>query len=198
MHAPGYITDNGFSEAAMTELCGIEFEKKKLSCNTVCGTGALEGVTYDFTNKFAAGDVTVTETVPQAVYNIEPVFSAENLDVVLGRFKEDGTPACGIRYRKNGGFDAFSACAPLPLEFVREIWRAAGVFTHVDGDAVVYASRSFKCIYSYSGGDITLYHPEDAVFCDCFDGSEITVGRDGTMVSFKPHETKMYFVKRKE
>ena len=162
----------------------------KLSDSTVCG----EGVSYGFTTAFAVGEVTVTETVPREVKNVEPIFAADGLDTVIGRFRESGEPACGIKYRDGGGFDAFSAAAPIPLPVVREIWRAADVFVHASGDAVVYASKGFKCIYSYQGGEITLYHPEDAVFTDCFDGSKITVGRSGSTVSFKPHETKMYYV----
>ena len=49
----------------------------------------------------------------------------ENGNVLL---EINGKPAYGLKFRADGGFDAFSACAPLPPELLREIYRYARVF----------------------------------------------------------------------
>jgi len=118
MHAPGYITEDDFSEFAMESLTGIRLKRVELTDNTIIGEGEFAGIQWGFTNKPVPGDVTVKELHPFHVENVTPVFAAENLDIVFGRFRETGEPACGIKFRPGGGFDAFSACAPVPLEIV--------------------------------------------------------------------------------
>ncbi len=194
MHAPGYVTEYGFSEESMLDLTGIRLRKVTLSDNTVCGVGTLEGESYAFTTHDAFGEVTVKTKRKHEPSFVYPVFTAENLDVVLGVFRENGLPACGIKFRKDGAIDAFSACAPVPEAFIREIYRFAKVFSYVPEKNVIYTNRSFACIYSYEGGEVTLRRKEDAVLTEWYTEEKITVGRSGTAVQFKPKETKMYLV----
>ena len=58
----------------------------------------------------------------------------------------------------------------------------------------VYTSSSFACLYSFEGGEVTLYRPQPSVLTDCFTGEKIRVDAKGTHVIFKPHETKFYTV----
>jgi len=195
MHAPGYVTEDSFSEKAMEELTGIRLRRVELKNNTIVGEGAFSHIRYDFTNTPAQGDVTVRlrnmEFVPGPV---SPVFCAENLDIVLGRFAENGLPACGIKFRKDGGFDAFSANAPVPLEILLEIYRHAGVFRYTDSKAAIYTNRGFECAYSYEGGNVTLFRPVPSVLTDFFTGEVFHVGPEGTAVPFAPHQTRMMLV----
>ncbi len=123
---------------------------------------------------------------------LSPVFYAENLDVVLGRFKENGKPAVGLKYRPDGSFDASCANVPIPTAVLREIFARAGIFLYADRPTAVYTNASFACIYSIECGDITLYRPQQESFVERFSGERITVGPNGTTVHFEPKTTKMY------
>ena len=190
-HAPYYAMGSTLSIENMERYTGIHFERCELNDNTVrlCFPGA-EHVTFDFTTKTWKGDIWHHKQATP----ITPIFSPTNLDVVLGRFEENGKPACGLKFRKDGGFDAFCACAPMPVELIREIYRYAHVFFYTDRPMPVYTSSSFACLYSFEGGEITLYRPTPSVLTDCFTGERIAAGPDGTSVHFEPHETKLYTV----
>ncbi len=195
IHAPYYALEEELSVASMERHTGIRFERCELTDNTVrlCFAGA-EHVTYDFSNRSFKGDIwRHTGDEP-----ITPIFSPKDLDVVLGRFEENGKPACGLKFREDGGFDAFSACAPLPVELLREIYRYAKVFTYADKAIPVYTSSSFECVYHYEGGRVRLYRPRPSLLTDCFTGERYFVDRDGTEVLFAPHETKFFIVEEKE
>ena len=191
MHAPYYAADNTMSVETMKKYTGIEFERVELADNTIelCFEGG-EGITYHFTNKSITGDCWYHEGEEA----ITPVFAAKNLDVVLGRFKENGMPACGIKFREDGGFDAFSACAPVPKELLCEIYKRAGVFFYADKFVPVYTNSSFESVYSYEGGAVTLYRPEKSILTDCITGERFKVDEHGTEIIFKPRENKMFYV----
>ncbi len=192
-HAPYYAMEDELSTLPMTKHTGIEFERCALSDNTVrlCFAGAEE-VTFRFDNASWAGDV----WHHGGCEAITPVFSPRNLDIVLGRFEENGAPACGIKFRADGGFDAFSACAPIPDALLREIYRYAGIFFYTDTPMPVYTSESFLCAYSFEGGEVTLYRPEPSVLTDCVSGERLSVDRHGTRVRFAPRETKLFYVRK--
>ena len=193
LHAPFYALENELSVSSMEKHTGIRFERCDLTDNTIrlCFQGA-EHVTYSFRNKSFPGDV----WHHQADEPVTPVFSPANLDIVLGRFAENGKPACGLKMRKTGGFDAFSACAPVPVEFLREIYRYANVFFYTDKAVPVYTSAGFECVYDCHGGTVRLYRPRPSWLVDCFSGERYFADQSGTNVSFKPHETKFFFVEK--
>lgn len=101
-HAPYYAADNTMSVRTMKKYTGIEFERVELSDNTIELCFA-EGIKYNFTNKSITGDC--WNHIEEEY--ITPIFAPKNLDIVLGRFVENNMPACGIKFRKEGGFDAF-------------------------------------------------------------------------------------------
>lgn len=190
-HAPYYAMGSTLSIENMERYTGIHFERCELNDNTVrlCFPGAKH-ITFDFNNRSLKGDIWHHKGCEQ----IKPIFSPTDLDVVLGRFEENGKPACGLKFRADGGFDAFSACAPLPVELLREIYRYAHVFFYTDRPMPVYTGSSFACLYSFEGGEVTLYRPQPSVLTDCFTGEKIRVDAKGTRVIFGPHETKFYTV----
>lgn len=188
-HAPGYITEEGFSEAAMEELTGIKLCRCELSDNTVEACG----VSFDLNNENKPGDCHYITTQDYTKWHqLSPVFYAENLDVVLGRFKENGKPAVGLKFRPDGSFDAFCAVAPIPTEVLRKFYEYAGIFMYADRPTVIYTNASFECVYSIQGGDITLYRPQEQTFTEHFTGETITIGPKGTTVHFEPQTTKCY------
>ncbi len=190
-HAPYYAIDGTLSIDNMEKHTGIRFERCELADNTVrlCFPGAKH-VTFSFSNQTIKGDIWHHKGCEQ----IKPIFSPQNLDVVLGRFTENDKPACGLKFRPDGGFDAFSACAPMPVELIREFYRYAHIFFYTDRPMPVYTNSSFACLYSFEGGEVKLYRPEPSVLTDCFTGEEIRVDAKGTPVIFIPHETKFYTV----
>lgn len=195
LHAPYYAVDENLSTEPMEKYTGIKFEKCELNDNTIrlCFDGN-EHITYDFRNKTLKGDVWYHSGDEQ----VKPIFSPTNLDVVLGRFEENGKPACGIKFREDGGFDAFSACAPIPVELIKEIYRYANIFMYTNKNIPVYTNASFECVYSYEGGDVDLFRKEDSILTDCFTGEKYEVGPKKTTIRFSPHETKFFYVDKKD
>ncbi len=191
MHAPGYVTDDGYSEASMKELTGITLKRIELEDNTIVGVGEFEGISYDFNNAHMKGDIWPNrgETI-----QVKPIFTAEDLDVVFGVFKENGLPAVGIKFRKDGGFDAFSACAPVPKEILAKIYEYAKIFRYTDNLEPIYTNDNFECAYSFTGGVRKLYRPVETIFTEYFTKEQYKVGPSGTEVTFNEHETKMFLV----
>lgn len=191
-HAPYYAVDNDLSVDNMEKYTGITFERVELVDNTVrlCFDGATD-ITYNFSNKSVKGDT----WFHQGDEPVTPIFSPTNLDVVLGRFEENGKPACGIKFRKDGGFDAFSACAPLPKELIAKIYEYAKIFKYADDNVPVYTSSSFMAVYSAKGGEVTLYRPQKSTFIDCYTNEEIVLDENGTKVKFSPRETRYFKLK---
>ena len=178
-----------FSEAAMEELTGIKLRRCELTDNTIEACG----VTFDLNNENKPGDCHFKTTQDYTKWHqLSPVFYAENLDVVLGRFKENGKPAVGLKFRPDGSFDAFCANVPIPTAVLREIFTRAGIFLYADRPTAVYTNASFACVYSIEGGDITLYRPQQETFIEHFSGERISVGPNGTTVHFEPQTTKVY------
>ncbi len=192
-HAPFYASEKELSIASMEKHTGIRFARCELTDNTVrlCFAGA-EHVTYDFSNRSFKGDI----WHHKGDEPITPIFSPTNLDVILGRFEENGLPACGLKFREDGGFDAFSACAPIPVELLREIYRYANIFMYADRAIPVYTSAGFACVYNHDGGRVRLYRPAPSRLTDCFTGECYCVDQNGTDVSFSPHETKLFIVEK--
>ena len=198
LHAPFYACEDELSTTPMEENTAIKFERCELSDNTVrlCFDGA-QNITFNFTNKTLNGDVWHHKDPDEFEY-ITPIFSPTNLDVVLGRFVENGKPACGIKFREDGGFDAFCACAPLPAQLLQEFYRYAKVFKYADKSIPVYTSSSFECVYNYEGGKVRLYRPRASLLTDCFTGERYLVDEKGKDFYFEPHETKYFIVEEKE
>ena len=192
IHAPGYITPSGFSTDAMEKLTGICFEREKIQDNTAVGTGSLRGLTFSMNNATVPGDIWRNPDPPQQIF---PVFSASNLDVIFAVFRENGRPAAGIRFRKDGGFDAYCAVAPFPEEILDLVYRYAKIFRYADARMPVYTNRGFECVYSYEDAVRTLYRPEESLLTDYETGEEIRVGPEGTKIRFRRHETKLFTVK---
>jgi hypothetical protein len=195
LHAPFYACEYELSLSPMEENTGIKFERCDLCDNTVrlCFDGA-EDVTFDFTNKTLKGDI----WHHKGNEPITPIFSPTNLDIVLGRFEENGKPACGLKFRDDGGFDAFSACSPIPAQLLQEFYRYANVFKYTDHTIPVYTSSSFECVYHYEGGRVRLYRPRASFLTDCFTGERHFVDEKGKDLYFEPHETKYFIVEEKE
>lgn len=198
LHAPFYACEDELSITPMEENTAIKFERCELSDNTVrlCFDGA-QNITFNFTNKTLNGDVWHHKD-PEEFEYINPIFSPTNLDVVLGRFVENGKPACGIKFREDGGFDAFCACAPMPAQLLQEFYKYAKVFKYADKSIPVYTSSSFECVYNYEGGKVRLYRPRASFLTDCFTGERYLVDEKGKDFYFEPHETKYFIVEEKE
>ncbi len=194
-HAPYYALEDKLSIEPMTLHTGITFERCELVDNTVelCFEGG-EGITYDFSDRAVPGDTWFHRRENDRP--VTPIFAPTNLDIVLGRFRENGKAACGIKFRKDGGFDAFTACAPIPKELIAKIAEYAQIMRYCDRYTPIYTNEGFECVYSFEGGDITLYRPENCTLTDCFGGETYKVGKDGTKVHFEPKETKYFFVEK--
>jgi hypothetical protein len=189
MHAPGYVTDQGFSEQAMRELTGFDLTEieGEEHCNVYMCDSELA---YNYRSRGTKQTLVERDNDQKA---FGPFFTTNDEDVVvLGRYSNSGRPA--VFYKKNeyGGIDAFSAAAPVPYYVLRELYRQIGVFTYMDEPETLYLNRKFICLNCYEGGERTFYWPCVEEFEDVFTHERITLCPEGTKISFKPEETRLF------
>ena len=164
LYAPGFVTDNGFSEAAMRELTGIALrhEVKKVS-------GAME---------LADGGHPITAPVKKS-----PSFSAKELSFETGPvfWADDpgaktlgtcgGKPAFVVKEEK--GWRAVYSAFPLTKELLQGVCDYAGVHVYTRGYDVFFANRGFAMLHASTGGKKTVLLPEPRRVTELITGKEL-------------------------
>jgi hypothetical protein len=169
-HAPGYITDDGFSLSAMRDLTGLALAKAVDSCTAITTT---DGITY----AMAA----------------QPRFQVTGEAETWGSFA-DGSKALVVRADPSGGFTAFSAAAPIPTEILRRLAVRAGCFQYIDTFDPVYVNSSLLTVFCQSPGNRRLRWPAEALLRDYFSGETFATDNTGVLVPFAADTTRIFLV----
>ena len=189
MHAPGYVTDKGFSEGAMESLTGLKLTE--IEGEEHCNVYMCEGdAAYNYRSRGTKGSLTERD---YDLRSFGPFFTTFDEDVVvLGRYSNSGRPATFYKKNEYGGIDAFSAAAPVPYYVLRTLYREAGVFNYMDDPETLYLNGKFVCLNSYVGGKHKFYWPRVEEFEDVFTHERITFCPEGVDVEFTPEETRLF------
>lgn len=196
MHAPGYITDKGFSTETMQRLVNMRIKRCDFeSAQMTLDVSGISHQTLDFSHRI--NEWRVKDPAQKRVkFNMPPVFEIDEECEVWGRFVKNGHCGFGIKYRENGGFDAYCAAAPISAELLAKLAERAGVFSYCDVGTTLYANSSLMVVYSYEGGKINLRTKKPSLLREYFTGKEYKTDENGTEVLLKPIET-MIFLKDK-
>jgi len=217
LHAPGYITDDGFSLSAMSEFCGMEIKEAAVTEETSVTTDPIHPVrfgvpdTYTSWNLFRwleEKDLTPMEEIDtrhnaiyeESVYydsprtmDASPFFTCTDPEAeVLARYEQSGEPSCAVKMRPQGGFDAWFASDDAELSLLSLLMDKAKAFRYSDSRETLYVNSNFLAAYSYTGGEKTLFWPEEKIFYDCDTGEEIRIGPDGVKIQMNPVETRVW------
>lgn len=189
MHAPGYVTDKGFSEDAMHSLTGLRLTEilGEEHCNVyMCESDDA----YNYRSR-GKKDELVEKDNDQRAFG--PFFTTDDEDVVVvGRYSNSGRPAMFYKKNEYGGIDAFSAAAPVPYYVLRRLYAECGVFNYMDDPQTLYLNGKFVCLNSYVGGKHKFYWPVTEEFEDVFTHERITFCPEGVDVEFTPEQTRLF------
>jgi beta-galactosidase len=168
-HAPGYITDQGYSPEAMQELCGLALQRH-------------EGDNYE---------IRTTDGISYAM-PVAPLFQVQDDVEVLGTFA-DSSIALAVKAR-GPGYDAFSAAAPIPEKVLRQLAARAGCFQYINTYDPVYLNSSLLTVFCHFAGTRILYWPEPAHIREYFSRESYFIGPEGVAVPFDADQTKIFLV----
>ncbi len=187
VYAPGYIGDEKLSVEHMKALTGISLAESDSSGELrVEITSHDHAYTQSLPRKFVYGtDVNVENIIrwyDHQIYlkdprdpglqrdlpgfRINPRFWSNDPEAkVLGNLA--GLDKPGLVVKEQPGWTSVYSSAPiLPAALLRNIARAAGCHIYSNADDVVYASRSFLCVYSPGGGTRTIRLPQKSRVVD--------------------------------
>lgn len=190
LHAPGYITDNGYSEENPSGVCGMRLKRCAFSSarTRICETGEE----IDFSEEVNAWRKLRGEKRENNQF--EPIFNIAEPCIEIGRYLADGSVSVGIKKRKSGGFDAYSAAAPLDHTVVRRIADEAGVFNYISTDDVVYLNSAMLAFYSLTKGKKKIFWKHKVQITDYYTNEKYILSPEGTDIWFKEHETKIFII----
>jgi hypothetical protein len=180
LHAPGYLRDDGFTLAGMTELTGFHFVRASdcSQVNVAPGPWNPSGQVVSFGFRQAC----------------DPLFSVTDPDCeVIGRFQENDRPAFVLR-RHTGGFTAFCAVGRLPAAILRLLARRAGAFVYSDTEDPLYLNSQMAGLYAHLAGKRRLRWPQPVQLREWFSGAVVATGPEGADIEFSAQETRLFTV----
>ncbi|MGN0179236.1 MAG: hypothetical protein ACI4DY_07325 [Monoglobaceae bacterium] len=190
MHAPGYLTDVGYSEMNVKDITGINL--KRCGFDTAETRVEATGDTIDFTREVNAWRKLRGET--RENNHFTPIFCIDEECVLIGKYLADNSVSIGLKPRKRGGFDAYSAIAPLDVRTMKQIAREVGVFSYINTDDVVYLNSAMLAVYSLSEGTKTLFWKDKVRATDYYTKQQYVLSPEGTDIYFKKYETKIFLI----
>jgi hypothetical protein len=167
LYAPGFVTDDGFSEATMRELTGITVRhevKSVRSTLTLRDTGHAILAPAKTSPSLLPSDLTLA---------MGPVFWAEDPDVtVLGDC--DGRAALVVKEEPE--WRSIYSAFPLTKELLQGICDYAGVHVYNRDYDVFFANRGFAMLHATNAGVRTISLPEPCDVTELLTGQAIGRG----------------------
>ncbi len=168
VYAPGFITDAGFSEAAMKELTGI----------TLRHVAKKQQVSLTVTNK----DHPLTRAlvgVPERSVDVGPLFFAEDPDaLVLGTVA--GKP--GLVVKEFDNWRSVYSSLPLKREVLLGLCRYAGVHVYCESFDTCSANKSYIMLHTSTPGHKVLHLPRRSTVSDAV--TQKPIAKDTDKVEF--------------
>lgn len=198
-YAPGYITEDGLSDEAMSEIAGI-----KLTALDVGGVprNTLCDLTHPMTRDCPPGLSWGTK-LP-----IGPLITCTDPDVqVLGTqhavpgSRPDGRikmgdvfePSLAVK-QMDGWTSVWCGVPPAPSALLRNIARAAGVHIYDDAEDFVCANNVLLGVHTRYAGPRTIHLPRKCTVTDAFTGERLGEGIQTFEVQLRQYETRIWWM----
>ncbi|MDD5602736.1 MAG: hypothetical protein PHG48_01470, partial [Eubacteriales bacterium] len=197
IYAPGYITEEGFSEKRVSDITGLdikylpEYENEIVILPDDPRFYDSKGLDYGFTNK-----ATGVQIFRGVEHPVSPIFYIDDKDAVaIGKYRKSRKTALGFRQFEE--FTSYySAAGNLPIGVLREIARKAGVTIYYEGIEPVYVNNRLIGIHNAPGGTITFNVPSGIKFEELFDGGTYESKNGSLNVKIDKGATKLYLADR--
>lgn len=180
LYAPGYLTENGFSADAMSELTGIRLSedgnglKNAFYIDSPLGD-QVSGKRVGMDNKM--GGIRFKVEDPKAVPLMR--YTNNNIAGALREFKDWKSVYLGVPV-------AFTP------EFLQNLAKYAGVQTYnTPGDMFIHRRDDLICLHGVVGNENIIRLPYSATLIDLVTGEKIIATSGGFKVKLKPGETKL-------
>ena len=181
LHAPGYVTDAGFSLESMTDLTGFHFRRDDAGSGQV---SIAPGPWLDGKTPVSFG---FSRPCP-------PLFAVTDQDVtVVGRDSVSLQPALVVR-RHEHGLTTFCSVGRLPAGLLRALARQAGAFVYSDSDDPLFLNRQMVALYAHRAGIRRLRWPVATRLEDPFSHDSLEIGPAGADIAFSDQETRIFTV----
>lgn len=180
-YAPGLVTEQGFSEAAMSELCGItlkaRFERLPMAVTTRSG-------------------VKLRAAIGRKLWAENPRCHAEDPAAeILGTYDDDRSGAVAFKHLADGSNAVFCGMPVNDPVFWRELWQKIGIPTVTDDPALIVSGND-RLLVAHTGkaGDHTLRVPAGTTKVrELFTGREFRV-KDGRIKLSTPHAESWFLI----
>ena len=198
-YAPGYITDDGLSDEAMSEIAGMQ-----LSALDVGGwpRTMLSDLQHPMTRGLPPGLawgpklpfgplITCTDSDAQ-VLAMQHAVPGTTPD---GRFKLGDVFEPGLAVKEMGDWTSvWCGVPPVPSALLRGIARAAGVHIYDDAEDFVCANSAMVAVHARYAGERTIRLPRRCRVVDAFTGEEVGANIDSFTVPLRKYETRMWWL----
>jgi hypothetical protein len=124
-------------------------------------------------------------------FRIAPRFFSDDPEaIVLGRLADLNKPGLVVKPQK-GWMSVYSSAPILPAALLRNIARAAGCHIYSDAGDVIYANKSFLCIYAPHGGRRVIHLRSPGIVIDAFDNSMLSSGNADFSLSLEANSARL-------
>lgn len=199
IYAPGYITESGLSDEAISEITGIELLSRNMS-------GQLRASLCDMQHPITARCSPGVEW--ETSEPVGPVITSRDKDArVLGMlhvspgFDRLGRDRVGVEFgtglavkEMNGWRSVWSGVPNMPAALLRGIAAYAGVHIYSDGDDFLCANNSMISIHARYAGKRTIRLPRLCKVTDAFTGDVVADKSAVFSVPLRQYETRMWWL----
>jgi hypothetical protein len=183
VYAPGYVSDQQLSVAAMSRLTGITLQK--LDTGLPARIDVLKNKN-PLTHRAAA-------TFGLSA-NIRPAFCVkDSIAIPLGTIA--GTPKTGLAVKKFPAWTSiYTFAPPIDPDLLRSIFRAAGVHIYNESNDVLYANKHFLAVNTDLGGLRTIKLPHKSDVMGLFKNKLLAQNTLTFDVNLKPKSVELFLI----
>ena len=180
IYAPGFVTERGFSDQAMSNLTGIKLKSKQEY--------------YQQIIKLADGRIMQVQE-PNLIKQYIRTYADDAQAEVLGRFADNQAPAIVRKKLSDGSTSIFCATPVFRTDFMAELLRSTGAHQYLEA-----ARQGFKIndqyllVHQGFGGVYTVYLPfTPKRIIDCYSGKDVSF--KGNVLSLITAKSNTWFLK---
>jgi hypothetical protein len=198
-YAPGYITEDGLSDQAMSDITGIDLVAMDVGGSLTASLCDLQHpMTRDcppglsWGTKLPVGPIIASRDADAAVLGMLHAVPGTNRD---GKFRTGDVFEPGLVAKDvNDWTSVWCGVPPVPSALLRNIARAAGVHIYDDASDFVCANNVMVSIHTQYAGPRTIRLPRACTVTDAFTGERVASGVDSFGVQMGQYETRMWWL----
>ncbi len=198
-YAPGYITQTGLSDAAMSEITGIELRALDVGGSP---RAMLSDLQHPMTRDCPPGLTWGTKLpVGPIITCADPIAQVLGMQhcapgtTPAGRFKVGDVFEPALAVKDMGDWTSvWCGVPPMPSTLLRNIAAAAAVHIYDAAEDFVCANNVMVAVHTRYAGERTIRLPRRCRVVDAFTGEEIGADIDSFTADLQRYETRMWWL----